>query len=130
MIVSNVQIKEPASKIWEALTQTDKMKEWYFDIPDFELKEGSTFNFYEPDGENKFHHQCTIREIIPNEKFSHTWRHPELSTGESVVTWLLSEKNGITDVTLQHQGTESFADAAPISPRKITKWVGMDLWQF
>lgn len=113
MIVSNVQIHEPASKIWEALTQTDKMKEWYFDIPDFELREGSTFNFYEPGGENKFHHQCTIREIIPNEKFSHTWRHPELSTGESVVTWLLSEKNGITDVTLQHEGTESFADAGP-----------------
>ena len=110
MITSNVHIKESASRVWEALTQKDKMKEWYFDIPDFELKVDSVFNFYEPGGENKFHHQCVIREIVPNETFSHTWTYPELSKGESVVTWLLTEKNGGTDVTLQHEGTENFAD--------------------
>ncbi len=111
MIISKVQIKEPASKIWEALTQKDKMKEWYFDIPDFELREGSVFNFYEPGGENKFHHRCVIREIVPDKKFSHTWTYPELSKGESLVTWFLTEKNGLTEVTVQHEGTKSFADA-------------------
>jgi hypothetical protein len=30
-----------------------------------------------------------------------------------VVTWLLNENNGSTEVTLHHEGTESFADAGP-----------------
>ena len=110
MIQSKVQIKEPASKVWEALTQKEKMGEWYFDIPDFELKEGAVFNFYEPGDARKFHHRCQIREIVPGKKFSHTWTHPEISKGESIVTWILDEKDGLTNVSLQHEGTESFAD--------------------
>lgn len=113
MINAKVLIKEPARKVWLALTEKDQLKEWYFDIPDFELKEGATFNFYEPGGENKFHHRCTIIEIIPHEKFSHTWTHPGRSKGESIVTWFLSERNGETEVTLQHMGVENFADAGP-----------------
>lgn len=110
MITSEIIIKEPASKIWEALTDKNKMKEWYFDIPDFELKVGSTFNFYEPGDARQFHHQCVIKEIETNKKLSHTWTHPGLSKGESTVTWSLNETEGATEVTLQHEGTESFAD--------------------
>ncbi|MEO6682190.1 MAG: SRPBCC family protein [Ginsengibacter sp.] len=111
MILSKIHIKEPASKIWEALTQKNKMKEWYFDIPDFEFKEGAVFNFYEPGDAKQFHHRCEIKEIVPGKKFSHTWTHPELSKGESIVTWILEEEGGQTNVTLQHEGTENFADA-------------------
>lgn len=111
MITSKVTLKKPAAKVWQALTDKQQMKEWYFDIPDFELKKGAVFNFYEPGGANLFHHQCTILEIVPEKKFSHTWTHTERSKGVSVVTWLLSDKEGITDVTLEHRGTENFADA-------------------
>jgi len=110
MIISKIQIKAPAEKIWQALTDKTQMKEWYFDIPDFELKEGATFNFYEPGGKNEFHHRCVIKEIEPGKTFSHTWTHPDHSKGESRVTWLLNENNGITEVTLQHEGVENFAD--------------------
>lgn len=114
MITSKITIKATADKIWEALTNKEQMKEWYFDIPDFELMIGTTFNFFEPGGKNEFHHQCTIKEIEPNKKFSHTWTHPELSKGESVVTWFLNEENGITKVVLEHEGVENFADAGPM----------------
>lgn len=113
MISTKVIIKEAAAKIWQALTDKDQMKEWYFDIPDFELKVGATFNFFEPGGANRYHHRCIIKEVIPEKKFSHTWTHPGRSKGESIVTWLLNEENGITEVTLQHEGIESFADAGP-----------------
>jgi uncharacterized protein YndB with AHSA1/START domain len=113
MITSNVKIKCSASRAWQALTDNSQLKEWYFDIPDFELKVGATFNFFEPGGENLFHHRCQIIEIIPNKKFSHTWTHPSRSKGESIVTWTINEENGETEVTLQHEGIENFADAGP-----------------
>lgn len=113
MIKSSITIKAPAAKIWQALTDKAEMKEWYFDIPDFELKEGAVFNFYEPGDARQFHHQCTIKEIIPNKKFSHTWTHPDKTSGISVVSWFLNEKDGATEVVLEHEGTENFYDAGP-----------------
>ena len=113
MITTRIVIKDKASTVWQALTEKSQMKEWYFDIPDFELRVGATFNFYEPDDARQFHHRCTIREILPEKKFSHTWTHPSHSKGESVITWLLKEENGATHLTLQHEGIENFADAGP-----------------
>ncbi len=114
MISSSITIKQPNEKIWAALTQKDAMKLWYFDIPDFVLEAGATFNFYEPGGANKYQHRCTIVEIVPGKKLSHTWQHPSLSKGTSTVTWLLEPAGeGKTNVTVQHEGLESFADAGP-----------------
>ena len=111
MITATISIKTQVQNVWQALTDKAQMKEWYFDIPDFGLKAGATFNFHEPGEARQFHHQCVIREIDPLRKFSHTWTHPALSKGESVVTWLLEEHNGATQVTLHHEGVENFADA-------------------
>jgi uncharacterized protein YndB with AHSA1/START domain len=65
MISAQTVIKETSEKIWKALTEKDQMREWYFDIPDFELKEGAIFNFYEPGDARQFHHRCQIKEIVP-----------------------------------------------------------------
>ena len=126
MITSKIRIKAPAAEIWQALTDPHEMKEWYFDIPDFELKVGSVFNFYEPGEARQFHHRCVIREIVPNRKFSHTWTHPAYSEGESLVTWLIDEKEDLTEVTLQHEGIENFAGAGPeFAPENYQKgWDG------
>ena len=40
MITSKVRIKTNVQKVWQALTDKSQMKEWYFDIPDFELRVG------------------------------------------------------------------------------------------
>lgn len=126
MITSKVNIKVSASQIWQALTDKELMKEWYFDIPDFELKEGAIFNFFEPGGANLFHHQCEIKEIVLNKKFSHTWTHPDRTQGVSVVTWFLNEKDGETEIILEHEGTENFYDAGPeFAPENYQKgWDG------
>jgi len=111
MISSEIIVKKSASVIWNALTDKEQMKVWYFDIPDFELKPGAVFNFFEPGGQNQFHHRCTVKKIEPNKLFSHTWTHPGHSQGESVVTWILEETDGNTKVIIQHEGLENFADA-------------------
>ncbi|MFW5687844.1 MAG: SRPBCC family protein [Bacteroidota bacterium] len=113
MITATVTLRAAASTVWAALTDPKQMKQWYFDIPDFTLLTDATFNFYEPGDGRQFHHRCTIREIIPEKKLSHTWTHPSHSKGESEVTWLLKEENGATHITLQHEGIENLADGGP-----------------
>lgn len=113
MVSANVIIEDSSLTVWQALTDKNQMKEWYFEIPDFELRVGATFNFFEPGGEKRFHHRCQIKEIVPNKKLSYSWTHPSHSKGESLVTWDLEEVDGTTEVTLHHEGIENFADAGP-----------------
>lgn len=98
-------------KVWLAITDKEKMEEWYFDIPDFLLKENAVFNFYAPDDERRYHHQCTIKEIVPGRKFQHTWTYPSHSKGESILTWEIFPEGSNVRVKLTHSGVESFADA-------------------
>ncbi|HBB91118.1 MAG: ATPase [Bacteroidetes bacterium GWF2_49_14] len=97
-------------EIWDAITSRVKMKEWYFDIPDFELREGAVFNFFEPGGENKFHHQCKITKVVPRKLFQHTWTYPGFSKGVTMVTWEIDPSEGGSTVTLTHDGIENILD--------------------
>lgn len=100
------------SKVWEALTNSEIMKIWYFDIANFNLNIGNKFSFYE--GEKKeYLHEGEILQVEENKLLQHTWTHPEQSSGTSVLTWNIDEIDGKTKVTLTHEGVESFADAGP-----------------
>ncbi len=103
----SVKVNAPVEKVWNALTDKEEMKKWYFDIPDFELKEGFAFNFYEPGEERKFHHHCEIAEVIPQQKFKHTWTYPDVSKEKTLVKWELTPENDGTMVTLTHKGLEN-----------------------
>ena len=102
----------PVEKVWKALTDKEEMKHWYFTIPDFELKEGTTFNFYESD-KKEYHHRCVIKQIVPNRKFQHTWTHPGHSNGETVLTWELFPAGEKTRLKLTHTGLETLSDGGP-----------------
>ncbi|MGC5743415.1 SRPBCC family protein [Chryseobacterium sp. NFX27] len=107
-ITVQYKINTPVEKVWKALTDTNEMKAWYFDIPDFTLEEGEIFNFYEPGEEKKYHHQCQILEIVPNKKLKHTWSYPELSDVVTTVTWELEKEDIGTLITLTHDHIEGF----------------------
>lgn len=106
-VVVKQKVNAPAEKVWAALTDKAQMKEWYFDIPDFELGEHREFNFFEPGGENKYHHHAEILEIIPNKKLKHTWTYPEFSKEKTIVKWKLEEDGDGTEITLTHKGLEN-----------------------
>ena len=99
-------------KVWQAITDKEIMKVWYFDIPSFNLENGADFSFYE--GEKKeYLHTCKILNIEENKLLQHTWMHPEQSKGSSVLTWKIDEVDEKVKVTLTHEGLENFADAGP-----------------
>ncbi len=108
----NVIVKErvnaPVEEVWNALTDKAKMKEWYFDIPDFELGVHKEFNFYEPGEAKKYHHHGEVLEIQPNAKLKHSWSYPEFSKEKTIVKWELEQDGEGTHVTLTHKGLENF----------------------
>ena len=103
------RVSAPVDKVWNALTDRAQMKEWYFDISDFELGIHNEFNFFEPGDEKKYHHHGEILELIPNEKLKHTWSYPEFSKEKTIVKWELEKDGDETVVTVTHKGLENFA---------------------
>jgi len=97
--------------VWDALTDKTKIKAWYFEIPDFEPKEGAEFEFYEPGDAKRYRHHCKILDVKPKELLRYSWAHPSHSEGSSVVSWHLMPRGSATTVRLVHEGGENFSDA-------------------
>src|SRR5271167_1905717 len=85
----------PVNAIWEAITDKEQMKEWYFDVDAFKPEVGFEFSFMGENEGRKFKHLCKITEVIPGSKLAHTWRY-EGYTGSSTVTFELAEEDGKT----------------------------------
>lgn len=98
----------PIKKVWDALTDNNEMKLWYFDIADFKSETGFEFSF-EGEGKEgeKYIHLCKVTEVISEKKLSHSWRYDGF-TGNSLVTFELSAEGEKTKLTLTHHGIETF----------------------
>lgn len=112
-VKTTMQFNVPVRDLWDAITNSSHFKKWYFHIPHFTTTVGESFDFYESEARKYLHH-CTVLEFEPGKKFVHSWEHPEQSEGSSVVTWLVKEiDDHHSELTLTHEGVESFADAGP-----------------
>lgn len=112
VITTTAVFEATKEKVWDAITNSEVMKIWYFDISNFNLTIGNDFSFYESE-KKEYLHSGEILKVEENKMLQHTWKHPEQSEGSSVVTWILEEIDGKIKVTLTHKGLESFADAGP-----------------
>lgn len=126
----------PLEKVWQALTKSEQMKQWYFDIPGFRPEAGFEFQFYgEGKTGEKFLHLCKITDVIENKLLRHTWRYDGYA-GISFVTFELSEENGKTKLRLTHEGLGSFpgTQANDFSPANFSEgWsylTGVSLKEF
>ena len=103
----------PVSRVWKAITEKDKMKEWYFDLSAFKPEPGFEFQFsgQGTDGEN-YLHLCKITEVVFEKKLAYSWSYAGLD-GYSVVTFELFPEGNKTKLKLTHEGIESFAAHGP-----------------
>lgn len=106
-IVKEITVNAPAGKVWQALTDKDMMKEWYFEIDSFKAEPGFEFRFYGGDENKQYLHLCKVVEVVTNKKLVYTWRY-ENDPGTSLVTFELFEEQGRTRVRLTHTGVETF----------------------
>jgi len=103
----------PVSKVWDALTNNEQMKKWYFKLPEFQPVAGFEFQFIGgAEGHTQYNHLCKVTEVIPGKKIAYSWRY-EGYPGISVVSFELFEKGNKTKLKLTHSGLESFAAAGP-----------------
>jgi len=102
----------PIAKVWEAITDNDKMKEWYFKMENFKPEVGFTFTFEGGSKEKTYIHLCEITEVIPGKKLTHSWAYKDYP-GESYVTWELFDEGGKTRLKLTHVGLETFPQNKP-----------------
>jgi len=95
--------------VWEAISDRDKMKQWYFVLEAFKPEVGFEFNFSGgPDG-RMYLHLCKITESVPGKKLAYSWRYDGYP-GISVVSFELFDEGGKTRVKLTHEGLETFPE--------------------
>ena len=123
----------PAKKIWEALTDNDHMRKWYFDISTFKPQLGFEFQFEGGSEDQTYVHLCKITEIIPEEKLQYSWRYANYP-GNSLVTFELFPEGDRTKIKVTHEGLETFPEGRVFSKESFTNgWnqiIGKNLKDF
>lgn len=104
-IIKEVVLNAPVSKVWQALTNKDELKQWCFDMNAFKLEEGFEFQFHgEKDGQ-KFLHVCKVVEVQPQKKMKWLWSYEDVP-GDTFVTFELFPLDDETRLRLTHEGLE------------------------
>lgn len=101
-------LQAPPALVWQAITDKDKMKEWYFDLEEFKPQVGFEFQFYGGREERQYLHLCKVTEVVPGEKITYSWSYKGYP-GESFVTFeLFPDGADKTRLKLTHAGLETF----------------------
>jgi uncharacterized protein YndB with AHSA1/START domain len=110
---ASTTVHAPASKVWDALTRPELIKQYFFDtnvVTDW--KEGSPI-YYRGEWKGKpFEDKGTILHVEPNKRLVSThWSPlsgvPDTPENYHTVTYMLSEHDGHTDVTLTQDNNAS-----------------------
>lgn len=98
----------PVKKVWQALTDTNKMKEWYFpQLKRFVPEPGFVFEFMDDGSHYKKEWQVT--QVVTEKKLAHSWSYKGYP-GFSEVVFELFEEGTKTLLKLTHTGIAGFAD--------------------
>lgn len=117
----------PIEKIWQALTNNDAMKKWYFEMAAFKPEVGCQFQFAGTGKDENMHyiHLCEVKEIVPLKKLSYSWKY-EGYEGDSLVTFELFPEGSKTKLKLTHAGLETF----PVTNPDFAKNNFVEGWTF
>jgi uncharacterized protein YndB with AHSA1/START domain len=97
--------------IWKTLTTGELIARWLMEPTGFEPVAGKRFTYQtKPAGAWDGVIHCEVLEVIPNERFSYSWKGgDEANTGygsrlDTTVSWTLSRVRNGTRVRLVHSG--------------------------
>ncbi|MES2373548.1 MAG: SRPBCC domain-containing protein [Bacteroidota bacterium] len=97
----------PMYTVWNAISNKDEMKKWYFDLAEFKPEPGFEFSFLAGEEGKEYLHLCRVTEAIPEKKLSYTWRYDGYE-GDSEVSFELFPEGDKTKLRLTHKGLETF----------------------
>ena len=133
-VVVERTLNAPVAKVWQALTDVDQMRQWYFDLKEFRPEVGFEFEFVVEHEGNSYHHLCKVTEVVPQKKIAYTWRYKG-EPGDSLVTCeLFGEEEEKTRLRLKHEGIESFPKTPAYARKNFeagwTAIIGSELKRF
>lgn len=103
----------PIERVWEALTNKDQMKHWYFEVTDFKAEVGFEFQLSVASEGKTYLHRCKVVEANPITKVAYTWSYDGY-VGQSLVTFELSyEDKNRTRLKLTHSDLDTFSKENP-----------------
>ena len=86
-IVTEETYDAPVNVVWQAITDKDRMRKWFFEpMTDFVPEVGFSTKFTVHYQGTDYPHVWKITEVIPQQKIVYDWRYEGFS-GESTVTW-------------------------------------------
>ena len=104
-LIKEVILDAPVSRVWQALTNKDELKEWCFEMNEFKPEVGFEFHFFgEKDG-HKYLHLCKVLEAEPEKKMKWLWSYDNVP-GDTYVTFELFPQGNKTKLRLTHEGLE------------------------
>jgi len=100
IIKQNYQIKAPAKKVWAALTEPNEIAAWGGGPAKMSAAEDAKFSLWGGDiwGKNI--------NVVPEKKLVQEWFGGEWPK-PSILTILLKEKKGVTEIKITHAGMPS-----------------------
>jgi len=123
----------PADRVWEAITNKEQMRKWYFDLPDFRAEPGFEFEFEGGPDDRKYLHKCRVTEVVAGKKIQYSWRY-EGYEGNSFVTFELFPEGNKTRVKLTHEGLDTFPANPDFAKKNFmagwTDIIGISLKEF
>jgi uncharacterized protein YndB with AHSA1/START domain len=108
----------PVARVWQALTDVEQMRQWYFELKEFRPEVGFEFEFIVEHEGMKYHHLCRVTEADPPRKIAYTWRYKD-EDGNSLVTFELTPAGGKTKLRLTHEGLETFPSTASFARKNF-----------
>jgi uncharacterized protein YndB with AHSA1/START domain len=108
-ITKSITVDAPPSKVFQAITDEKELTNWFPSIARLDARVGGSveFQFQRADGTVDHIVLGKVIEIIPDKKFSMSWKNTsDPNFPDTVVTWMLEPDGGKTKVKLVHSGFE------------------------
>ena len=132
-VVVERTFKAPVAQVWNALTDVEQMRQWYFDLKEFKPEVGFEFEFTVDHEGVTYHHLCRITDVVPEKRIAYTWRYKD-EPGDSLVTFELFDEGKNTRLKLTHTGIDTFPKTPAYARKNFeTGWtaiIGSELKQF
>lgn len=135
-VIKEVILNAPAQAVWQAITDKDKMNQWYFKVAEFKPVVGFEFKYYGgEEGGKRYPISCKILAVEPGRKLVHSWSYDDYPH-ETIVTFELFPQGNQTKLRLTHEGLDKMPSQYPVevsAKNHQEGWnhiIGMQLKQF
>jgi len=112
-VVVEQDFGQSTSAVWNAITDVDEMRKWYFDnIPDFKAEVGFNTQFLVESGGRRFVHLWEVTEVETTSKVVYNWKF-EGYPGDSCVSFEVSGDDESSRLRVTAEVQESFPQDIP-----------------